>query len=142
MRTRTLMTDADAVRQSEAAARVAAAWKCNVREYGRDAPVDWRLEVDGKTVAVAEFKTRFVEMGQYPTVFLAVSKWQAIERLAAALGVRGLYVIAYRDGMRWVDVGTLADLPVTIEGRRDRDNVPTDREPMTHVPVADMGWVR
>ena len=79
---------------------------------------------------------RLHAVDRYPTVFLNVRKWMALNLASVGLGVPSVFVVRFTDALCWCSVG-LSMGAVRIDGRRDRRK-PSDIEPLIEVPVAEM----
>lgn len=112
-------------------------WQCSMHRYGFMDSLDWWIERRGKTVGYAELKARDVELAYYPTVYLALRKWLALQ-LAALTGPSGLFVVRFTDAMCFANVHDIDARRITVAGRSDRPDMPNDREPIIEVPIATM----
>jgi hypothetical protein len=88
-------------------------------------------------VGVLELKSRTHASDRYPTVFLNVRKWLALNLAAVGLGVPALFVVRFTDDVRWVRIGAVAGA-VRIAGCRSIVKATSDIEPVIQVPVPDM----
>lgn len=131
-----LQTAAQRDREGELADRVGAVWDCTLRAFPAFSPIDWYAERQRRIVGLAELKTRRHVRGTYATVHVALRKWQALAQAEAALGVRGVFVIAWTDALGWASVWTLARhaTGIVLGGRTDR-GLANDVEPMLDVAL-------
>lgn len=132
-------TELDRANEDEIAALLGVAWGCDLRSFGAFAPLDWYAQRGGALVAVLELKCRTHPTDRYPTVYLAVRKWLALNLAAVGLDVPALFVVRFTDQVRYLRVGAEA-MPARILGRRDR-GAPLDIEPIIEVPVEAMHTV-
>ena len=131
-------TPEDEQRQSSVAQELETAWGCNVKSFGRLAPVDWFFERDGRLIGVGELKVRQHEAGRYPTVFLNVRKWLALNLAQGGLGVPAIFVARFNDGTRWTRVSEIDASQVRIGGLTRQVKSRNDIEPVIEVPVHTM----
>ena len=137
--TRTLVRPADEEIQRRAGDSVGLAWNCDVVTMPRFAVWDWVMVRDGALVGVGEFKRRLHEAGGYPTVFLALPKFRALTWASEHLDCPALFVVQFNDGIRWISVpDEVGGMTLTVGGRHDRPDVPTDIEELVEVPIARM----
>jgi hypothetical protein len=128
----------DEAAEHSVAARLESAWSCEVRSFGRLAPLDWYAVRDGRLVGVLELKTRSHEATKYATVFLNVRKYLALMLGAVGLGVPAIFVAHFVDDLRWVNVATIDGTAHRIGGCVRLVKSRSDVEPVIEVPVASM----
>lgn len=130
-------TAGDEHAQAQVAEQLAAAWGCEIHSFGRLSPVDWYATRDGRVIGVLELKARTHPAAKYPTVFLNVRKWLALQLAGAGMGVPPIFVVKFTDQLRWVRVdGVRAS--VTIGGCTRIVKSRNDIEPVFEIPVNDM----
>lgn len=118
---------------------LARAWRCELHRFAELCPLDWYATRYERLVGVAELKVRLHAVDRYPTVFLNVRKWMALNLASVGLGVPSVFVVRFTDALCWCPVG-LSMGHVRIDGRHDRRKA-SDIEPLIEVAVADMnGW--
>lgn len=130
-------TPADKVAERVAAGELSKAWNCNLHSFGDFSPVDWYAEREGRTVANVEIKVRTHASDTYPTVYLSMRKWLALSLANVGMGVPGIFVAQFTDGLYYIDVGEVDARRHTIAGRRDR-GAANDLEPIIEVPIVDL----
>jgi hypothetical protein len=124
--------------ETETAALLGAAWSCELRSFGKLAPLDWFAVRHGRLVSVLELKSRSHASDTYPTVFLNVRKWLALTLASTGLGVPALFVARFTDGVRWVNVAEVDASRVRMGGCRRHFASRADIEPVIEVAVAGM----
>jgi hypothetical protein len=116
-------TASDRRRQAEIAALLAERWRCHLVDLGLLSTVDYRAERDGVTVAFIEIKSRLNRDARtFSDVFLNVEKRTALVAAASRAGCAAIFVWAFRDQIRWIDVRECA-FPIEQRGRADRDGM-------------------
>lgn len=113
-------------------------WGCAIHHTGYLDAWDFVGVKDGRTVFLAELKTRTTPMGTYPTVFLSAYKWLRLAHASAALGVTALFVVRFTDAVAWIALSDVDARAHRVAGRTDREGMPNDRELMIEVPIASM----
>src|SRR5688500_988415 len=91
-------TAEDEQNENQVAAVLAREWGCEVRGFGHLAPIDWFAVRAGRLVGLLELKARTHASGRYPTVFLNLRKWLALQLAAVGTGVPGIFVVQFTDG--------------------------------------------
>src|SRR4051812_47677982 len=95
-------TPADKRNESEVASLIGGAWGCELHQFGALSPIDWYAVRDGRMIGLLELKSRAHESDRYPTVFLNVRKWLALNIGAIGLGVPAIFVAKFLDGTKWI----------------------------------------
>lgn len=131
-------TAADESSEQHVAQLIESRWGCALHSFGRLSPVDWYAERDGRLVGLLELKTRSHKIGTYPTVFLNVRKYLALQLGAVGLGVPALFVVRWTDALRWVEVASVDASSSTIGGCLRVVKSRNDVEPVIEVPVGAM----
>jgi hypothetical protein len=103
-------TAEDRAVEKSVAQLVETAWQCNVKPFGALSTVDWFAEENGRMVGVLELKNRAHASTKYPTVFLNVRKWLALQLAAIGLGCPAIFVVKFEDGVFWIPI---ADVDAT-----------------------------
>lgn len=111
---------------------------CELRCFGKLAPIDWYALRKGRLVGVLELKARQHEAATYATVFLNVRKWLALNLAAVGLGVPGLFVVRFTDQVRWICVNKVDAEKHKMGGTTHMVKSRSDQEPVIEVPVAEM----
>lgn len=119
------------------------AWECKMQRIeGAMGQVDYyRYNLAGVLTAACEFKDRSVggnAYATYPSVYMALRKWVALQLISMALDPLGLFVVQYTDCLCWVDVNEIGVTKVIRGGRYDRPGVENDVEPIIEVPVTKL----
>ena len=130
----------------EIARRLSQAFMCDCRPTYTFASFDLLAYRHGEMVGVVELKDRRGSES-YPTLWLAVSKYQPLMTLRDrlnSLSNRSLPVIfvwAFDDAIYWLDVADAAGMPRAQGGRTDRGLGAYDIEEMIEVPRTACGKV-
>lgn len=132
----TYETAADAANEDEALSRLAAEWDFEFRKLPRRYVVDFIAFRNGQHVAWLEFKRRFVNHYQYPT--LRISAYKLIEGFKLYKTTKRPFVLAvqYNDELTFHRFDHI-EYPVSYAGRSDRGD-DSDMEPMFDVPVHEL----
>ncbi len=88
----------------------------------------------GVIMAYAECKRRKNAFGYYPTLLIAVAKWDALVVLGARVKFGSFIVIQFDDGIYYVQVDDMIVGPPLKGGRTDRGDS-ADIEPTIHVSI-------
>jgi len=136
-------TPKDRYNEAMVAGALEDAWRCDIHRCSDRSRLDWHILRNGRLVAIAECKARTHATISYPTVWLRVVKYSALRFEAEAFAVPGLFVVAFTDGVRWIDVADVDASPASrrIAGwRHPRRNghQRTDTELVIDVPMASM----
>ena len=131
-------TPRDTANELEVAAALERVWNCQIYAFGPMTPLDFYALRDGCLAAVLECKTRSHASDLYPTVFLSVRKWLALTLAEAGLGVPGVFVVRFVDGIRWVHVHDVDGSAVTMAGTRSDVIGRAGVEPVVLVPIDRM----
>lgn len=125
--------------EQEVCDRLAAAWDCQIIRTGTYDEADLLVVKDLRTIGVAEIKCRDMPSTRYETVYLSFHKWMRLTLASMALGVRGVFVVRFHDGIRHINTRQIdARRHEYRLGRDDRVGAPNDREAIILVPIADM----
>ena len=130
-------SDYDKRYEHETAQLLAKAWNCEVRPVGPLCPIDYYALRDGRLVGLIEIKRRYHPVGTYPTVYLNLRKWLALQ-LAALSGGAPVFVVRWDDETRYIDVREVDASKITVGGETAVIKSHTDIEPVILVPVANM----
>jgi hypothetical protein len=115
-----------------------AAWGCSIRSFGALSPIDWYAERHGRLVGLIEIKARSHRLDRYPTVFLNVRKWLALQLGACGLGCPALYVVKFEDGVCWIEVTNVDAKEHSIGGCMRIVKSVNDVEPVIRIRVSEM----
>lgn len=129
------LTDEDEAAERAVAEQLEGKWRCELRRWGKLAPLDWYAVRDERLIGVVELKARSHARERFPTVFLNVRKWLALLLAQQGLGVHATFVVAFADGVWWVPV-RLAMGDHEIVDARKRSHGKNDSEPVIAVPVS------
>lgn len=131
-------TVADVQSETEVAALIEAAWKCQVHRFGLLSPIDWYSTRAGRLVGVLELKTRSHSTAAFKTVFLNVRKWLCLSSAEVGLGVPALFVVRFTDAVRWVRIVDVDARLHRIGGCARAVKADSDVEPVIEVNVDQM----
>lgn len=95
--------------------------------------VDFCVKVGDEYRGFAEFKRRYVLAAQYPTLILALHKWNSLVEYSLWSNAR-LWV-QYDDCLKYLDIDEALKPEVKQAGRRDRDDR-ADIEACVHIPIS------
>lgn len=132
---------ADREREAEAAAIIEAAWGCKVVHFGMLSPIDWFAERHGRVVGLLELKCRRHSSDKFPTIFLNVRKWLALQLGSVGMGCPSIFVARFTDEMRWISVAGVDGCKQRVAGWKII-KAPTDIEPVIEVDVLKMNILR
>jgi hypothetical protein len=94
-----LETPEDRALQVDTADRLAMLWKCTVTAFPRFSPIDWYSHRGGQLAALLELKCRRHPSEKFSTVFFGVDKWLALQQASLGMGVPGLVVFRFTNGI-------------------------------------------
>jgi hypothetical protein len=126
----------DRAAEEAVAAQLASAWGCEIHRFAGLSVLDWFATRQGRMVGVLELKARSHPIAQYPTVFLSVRKWLALQFGALGLGVPGIFVVRFADALKWIPVADVDASAVRLTGGIRRNRGASDIEPLIDVPIA------
>lgn len=121
---------------------IADAWDCQIQPFGPLSPIDFYATRHGRLVGVLELKTRSHSRNRYPTVFLNVRKWLALNLAGIGLGVPAMFIVQWADGVGFVNVSCVDGARHVIGGCSRRVKSATDVEPVIEVPVSEFKPLR
>lgn len=136
MITRTTLEDT--AREDAACKVLERAWKCKTHRTAYLDGLDLCVLRDGRTVGIGEIKNRTNLSTQYPTIYVSFHKYHRLVFAAAALEVKGIFVVNYADKLCWIDVKDIDARRHGILGRTDREDAPNDTELIIEVPVDEL----
>lgn len=134
-------TPEDRAAEEQIAAKIGAAWDCQVRHFAPLCPIDWYAIRENRVVGVMEFKRRSHSVKKYPTVFLGVRKWLALQLCAMGLGTTGRFIVQWTDDTRFIDLtGIDASRFVMSEKWRPTASAQADAaiEPVIEIEISAM----
>lgn len=137
----TYRTAEDEAHEREVADAFAARWKCQVHSLGGWSPIDLYAIRAKAIVAWIEAKARSHTSTHYDTVLLNLRKWDALQRWQAGTSIPALYAVRFTDQIRWIKVNQIDASKVEMGGCRALVKSRTDREPVIHIPVAEMVYL-
>lgn len=130
--------DHDKANETAFAGLVSQAWRCEMHPFGRLCPVDYYAVRDGRLSGVLELKSRSHASDRFPTVFLNVRKWLALQMASVGLGVPAVFSVQFADGPRWIRVDEIDARQHAIGGTMRPIKSRSDIEPVILVPVDTM----
>jgi hypothetical protein len=136
--TQVFANSADVAAEQNVGKLLEAAWRCSIRSFGALSPIDWYAERDGRLVGLVEIKARSHASDRYPTVFLNVRKWLALQLGAIGLGCPALYAVKFEDGVFWIEVANVDAKAHSIGGCLRIVKSANDIEPVIAVRILDM----
>lgn len=121
------------------AEKLAQAWKCEYDNMGPYSAFDVYLKRDKKIVALAEIRTRGNRTcHEFPTVMIDLDKWFVLMQAEIGLSMPGFFVVAFKDGIYYVRIGTLPVNQYKINYRgRARPQAKNDVSPVIEVPSGE-----
>ncbi len=125
------------IRQKVVAERIARRFKCEWHEMGPYSPFDVYLIRDREIKALVEIKTREDrELNSFSSVMINLDKWFTLMQAEVGLGIAGLFVVAFTDGIWYVRIGQLPvrGFKIVYRGRTDRPDAKNDVMPAIEVP--------
>lgn len=125
----------DTKNERDTIAALEAAWKCQIKPFGKLCPVDFFALRDNRVVGVLELKSRTHPLKKYPTVFLNVRKWLALKMASYGMGCPAIFVVKFLDGIFFIPVDEIPVGQVSIGGTKQRVKSHTDIEPVFEVSV-------
>ena len=128
----------DTTSENQIASLMETRWDCAVHRTGYLDAWDYIGVKDGRTVFIAELKTRNNPSTQYPTVYLSAHKWITLLQGALGLGVTPLFIVRFTDVVMYKRITEIDARKSTMAGRFDRPDAPNDVELMILVPVSEM----
>lgn len=136
--TRIFQTADDRASEEAVADVLARAWKCEIRHFADLSPLDWYGIRHNRIVGVLELKCRSHPIDKFPTVFLSVRKWLALQFASLGLAVPGIFVVQFADVLRWIPVADVDARAVRLAGGVRRIKSASDTEPLIEVPIAQL----
>jgi hypothetical protein len=128
--------------EHEVAARIEAAWHCELHEFGALSPVDWYAVRMNRMIGVLELKARSHAFTTYATVFLNVRKWLALSLARIGMGVPAVFVIKFRDDLRWISLAEIDARQFAIAGCTRLVKARSDIEPVIEIPIGHLKPLR
>lgn len=114
------------------------AWECECRRMGYLDAWDFHGIRDGRTVFIAELKSRTNPRDKYPTVFLSLHKWWALTNAGMGMGVTPVFVVRWSDAIGYITLREVDPRHNRMAGRPQRAGAPNDTELIIDVPVSAM----
>jgi hypothetical protein len=139
--THIFQTDEDRTNEGQIAAVLGKKWNCEFHRFGALAPVDWYAIRHSRIVGISELKSRTHSSLQYPTVFLNVRKWLALQLASIGMGVPGLFVVRFTDAIAWIAIADIDPRRMIVGGCSRVVKAASDVEPVIEVPIATMRCV-
>lgn len=134
------VTKGDEAAEQDVAREIERAWDCTLHKFGMLSPIDFYAERKGQVVGMVEVKSRSHSTTDYPSVFLNVRKWLALQMAAVGMNVQAVFVVRFTDETRFIDMRDVDASRMRIGGvgRERAVSSRSDREPIIEVPVAKM----
>jgi|SRR5215472_2472305 len=133
--TRVFHKPEDSLAEREVAAVLEVAWKCQLRQFGALSALDWYALRFARMIGILELKSRTHALGDYPTVFLNVRKWLALQLASVGLGVPAIFVVKFTDWVAWAPLVEIDATAVRVGGCRTLVKSRSDIEPVIEVPI-------
>jgi hypothetical protein len=128
----------DTESENEVARLMETAWQCEVHRTGYLDTWDFVGTKEGRTVFIAELKTRDVTSTTYDTVFLSAHKWLALAHASAAMNISAIFIVRFKDAILYQPIKNIDATQHRMAGRNDRTGAPNDKELIIDVPVYEM----
>lgn len=116
---------------------VSSCWSCEAHKMPISYKLDYMLTREKEAKAFVEIKSRNMKWGQFPTIFLSLSKVQAAHDLTKTTGLTCFFVVHADPDVYWIDLNDLigrGDL-ITFGGRTRNTRDSADVEPVFNIPV-------
>jgi hypothetical protein len=138
--TATFASPCDLAKQAEVAALVESAFGpgLELKEFGRLCPIDYYAVRHGRMSSVLEIKSRTHDAARYPTVFLNVRKWLALQMASIGFGVPAYFVVQFTDLTKYIEVSLVDASRHRIAGTSHVVKSKSDIEPVIEVPIESM----
>jgi hypothetical protein len=136
--TRIFQTKEDRAAEAEVATILGKRWNCELHPFGALSPIDWYAARNGRLSALVELKRRSHPSTQFPTVFLNVRKWLALQLGSIGIGVPPIFVVQFQDGIFWISVHNVDASNQRIGGCSRRVKAASDIEPVIEIPIASL----
>jgi hypothetical protein len=134
-------TPEDDRNQEKVARFLEKAWGCEVKNFGKLAPVDWWFQRDGRLVGVGELKCCTVKNPD--NHFLNLRKWLALNMAANGVGVPAVFVVMLMDERVFsIKVNKIDASRIIIGGCSKIVKSRNDVEPVILVPALSMKEVK
>ena len=128
----------DTASENEVAQLMETKWNCQVHRTGYLDAWDYTGTKDGRTVFIAELKTRNNPSTQYPTLYLSAHKWFRLLQASTGLDVPAIFIARFTDSILYQPINKIDARKSTMAGRTDRAGAANDLELMILVPISDM----
>lgn len=135
-------TEADRRNEETVAGLIKSAWRCELLSMGELSAVDWCAIRDGRIVGWCELKSRSHEVGKYPTVFLNLRKWLALQFASLGNGAPPIFIVKWVDDVRWINVHKIPQIKMSLGGCGQVVKARSDWEPVIEVPIPQMVSLR
>ena len=116
---------------------VSLCWSCEAHKMPISYKLDYMLTRGKESKSFVEIKSRNMKWGQFPTIFLSLSKVQAAQDLSSTSGLPCFFVVHADPDVYWIDFSDLigrGDL-ITFGGRTRNTRDSADVEPVYNIPV-------
>lgn len=132
-------TEFDLENERKASVILGKVWNCTPVKLPHKEKVDWSMERDNRTKAIAEIKTRSNSKDKYPTFYISLKKWMSGLQMSEAMSkgkerVPFLVIANWTDGMYWHEAGSTTDLEFGVNGKKVRGDI-YDEEIVVYIPT-------
>ena len=128
----------DRASEEEVAAILSQRWNCEFGRFGHLSALDWFVTRHGRMIGVAELKTRSHPSTQFPTVWLNVRKWLALQLMVVAAGVQATFVVRFTDGIFYCRLADIDAQQMRVAGCKRVVKARSDIEPVIDIPVSTL----
>lgn len=130
-----LNTAEDDANKAQVARVMERVWRCVMEPVADPYEViDYKATRDGKVMSLVEVKCRKVPSTEYGSEWLNLPKYQSLMLERSLSGLPVMFVVGYEDRIiHWVEVGDIDGSDPQMRGRRPRDGVPNDIQPVLDV---------
>ena len=112
-------------------------WQCEHHKMPISYKLDYMLTRDKEAKAFVEVKCRKMRWGQYPTIFLSLSKVTAAQELRRTTGLTCYFAVYADPDVYWIHLEDLigrSDL-IPFGGRTRQTRDSADIEPVFNIPI-------
>jgi hypothetical protein len=128
----------DRAKEDEIIKLVQAKWECQLGRFGALSPIDFYVRRQERVVGIVELKSRSHEIAKYPSAWLNVRKWLALQLAMMGLGVPAVWVVKFTDAAKWIYVKNIDARRMQMGGTLWRVKSDNDIEPVIYVPLEEM----
>ena len=128
----------DTANEDKLRARIEQAWGCELKRFGKLCAIDFYALRHNRMVGLVEIKCRHHPMNQYPTVFLNVRKWLALQLAQQGLGVPAMFVVGFDDAVRFIPINEVNTSDIRMAGTTHLVKSHADIEPIIYIQLDTM----